>query len=167
MNILKSANEWIKGELFSTPFFVLFGIVFLLASLGFWQLGKTEFARAYVIPTLVAGTLLVIIGLGLFFNNKSRHKIFPIEYQKDAAAFVESEIARTEATLKEYRNVVFTAIPVIIIICALIILFVDKSIWRASAITAIAMLTIILLIDGTASARVQDYNKKLISIQEK
>jgi sulfite exporter TauE/SafE len=167
MNILKSANEWIKGELFSTPFFVLFGIVFLLASLGFWQLGKTEFAKAYVIPTLVAGTLLVIIGLGLFFNNKSRQKIFPIEYQKDAAAFVESEIARTEATLKEYRNVVFTAIPVIIIICALIILFVDKSIWRASAITAIAMLTIILLIDGTASARVQDYNGKLISIQEK
>lgn len=167
MNILKSANEWIKGELFSTPFFVLFGIVFLLASLGFWQLGKTEFARAYVIPTLVAGTLLVIIGLGLFFNNKSRQKTFPIEYQKDAAAFVESEIARTEATLKEYRNVVFMAIPVIIIICALIILFVDKSIWRASAITAIAMLTIILLIDGTASARAQDYNEKLISIQEK
>ncbi len=167
MNILKSANEWIKGELFSTPFFVLFGIVFLLASLGFWQLGKTEFARAYVIPTLVAGTLLVIIGLGLFFNNKSRQKTFPIEYQKDAAAFVESEIARTEATLKEYRNVVFMAIPVIIIICALIILFVDKSIWRASAITAIAILVIILLIDGTASARVQDYNEKLISIQEK
>ncbi len=166
MNILKAANEWIKGELFSTPFFVLFGTVFLVASLGFLQLGKTEFARAYIIPTLVAGTLLIIIGLGLFFNNKARQKSFPIEYQKDTTAFVESEIARTEATLKEYRNVVFTAIPIIIIICALIILFVDKSIWRASAITAIAMLVIILLIDGTASARVQDYSDKLISVEK-
>tara|TARA_Y100001933_G_C19004609_1_gene566021 strand:+ start:1342 stop:1518 length:177 start_codon:yes stop_codon:yes gene_type:complete len=30
----------------STSFFMLFGIVFMAASLGFWQLGKTDKARA-------------------------------------------------------------------------------------------------------------------------
>lgn len=166
MDILKAATDWAKAELFSTPFFVLFGIAFMIASFCFWQLGKTEIARAYVIPTLVAGTLLVIIGLGLFFNNKSRLVNFPIAYEKDAAAFVASELVRAEATLKEYKNVVFTAIPIIIIICCLIILLVDKPIWRTSAITAIAMLVVILLIDGTAHNRIYDYNQKLMSVEK-
>ncbi len=166
MDILKAATDWAKAELFSTPFFVLFGIGFLVASFGFWQLGKTEMARAYIIPTLVAGTLLVIIGLGLFFNNKSRLANFPVAYEQDASAFVESELTRAEATLKEYKNVVFTAIPIIIIVCALIILFVDKPIWRASMITIIAMLVVILLIDGTASARIHNYNQELMSVEK-
>lgn len=167
MDIIKASTDWARSELFSTPFFILFGIGFLIASFGFWQLGKTEMARAYIIPTLIAGTLLIIIGLGLFFTNKSRLANFPIEYQKDASAFIESELDRTVATLKEYDNIVFKAIPIIIIICCLIILFMDKSIWRASAITAISMLITILLIDGTASARVENYNQELISIEKK
>lgn len=164
MDILKASTDWAKSELFSTPFFVLFGIAFLVASFGFWQLGKTGMARAYIIPTLVAGSLLVIIGLGLFFTNKSRLANFPIAYENDASAFIESELTRAKATIKEYNTIVFKAIPLIIIICSLIILFIDKEVWRASAITAIAMLIVILLIDGTASARVDNYNNQLISI---
>ncbi len=163
MEILKASTDWAKAELFSTPFFVLFGLCFLAASIGFWQLGKTDIARAYIIPTLVAGTLLIIIGLGLFFTNKSRLANFPIAYEKDASAFVETELARAEGTLKEYTNVVFTAIPIIIICCALMLLFFDKPIWRASAITAIAMLVCILLVDGTAYGRMDVYHKELMS----
>ena len=75
MDILKAATDWAKDELISTPFFILAGAVFLMCSLGFWQVGKTDLARAYIIPTLVAGSLLVIIGLGLFFTNKARIQI--------------------------------------------------------------------------------------------
>ncbi|BAO77703.1 hypothetical protein [Winogradskyella sp. PG-2] len=71
MDILKLATEWTKAEVFSTRFFILFAILFLIASIGFWQLGKTETARAYIIPTLIAGLLLMTIGLGLFYTNKS------------------------------------------------------------------------------------------------
>ena len=53
MDTLKAATDWARAELFSTPFFILFGIVFMVASLGFWQLGKTDMAKAYIIPTLV------------------------------------------------------------------------------------------------------------------
>ena len=161
MDILKAATDWTKAELFSTPFFVLFGLLFVLASFDFWQLGKTEMARAYIIPTLVAGGLLMIIGGGLFFTNKSRAASFPIAYEKDESAFVTSELARADATIKEYRNVVFTAIPLIIIACALGIMFLKTPVWRASLITTIAMLAFILLIDGTASARIQAYNQQL------
>ena len=167
MDILKTATEWARAELFSTPFFILFGVLFMAASLGFWQLGKTDMARAYIIPTLVAGALLTIIGLGLFFTNKSRIAQFETAYNTDSTAFVISEIERTEATLKEYKNVVFTAIPLIIVACALVIFFVNTPIWRASMITTIAMLVVILLIDGTAHARIEAYNEQLQLAEKK
>ena len=167
MDILKASTDWAKAELFSTPFFVLFGVLFVLASIGFWQLGKTEIAKAYIIPTLVAGVLLMTIGLGLFFTNKSRLANFPIAYERDASAFVESELTRTESTLKEYSTIVFTAIPLIIASCAIGIMFLKTPIWRASLITIIAMLVVILLIDGTASARVEAYNQQLMSVEKK
>ena len=165
MDILKTATDWAKAEVFSTQFFILFGVLFVLASIGFWQLGKTDMAKAYIIPTLVAGALLLIIGLGLFFTNKARVTQFETAYNSDKLAFVESELVRAEATLKEYQTVVFKAIPLIIAVCALVIVFVDKPVWRASMITTIAMLVVILLIDGTAHARIDDYNQQLMSVE--
>ena len=166
MDILKLATDWAKAEVFSTPFFILFGVLFMATSLGFWQLGKTEMAKAYIIPTLVAGALLTIIGLGLFFTNKSRITQFETAYNSDASAFVASELKRAESTIKEYKNIVFTAIPLIIAACALVILFVKTPIWRASMITTIAMLVVILLIDGTAHARIDAYHKQLLSVEK-
>ncbi len=167
MDILKTATDWAKAEVFSTSFFILFGVVFVLASIGFWQLAKTDMAKAYVIPTLFAGSLLLIIGLGLVFTNKSRITQFETAYNKDATTFVESEIARVESTLKEYQTIVFKAIPFIIVVAALLIFFIDKPVWRASAITAIAMLVVILLIDGTAKARIDAYSEQLEFVDRK
>ena len=161
MDILKTATDWAKAELFSTPFFILFGLVFVAASIGFWQLGKTDVARAYIIPTLVAGLLLITIGIGLFYTNKSRISQFETDYYNDASAFVSAEITRAEATLKEYNTIVFKAIPVIIIVAALLIIFINTPMWRAISITTIAMLVVILLVDGTAYARMNAYHKVL------
>ncbi len=165
MELLKASTDWAKAEVFSTQFFILFGFIFVFAGIGFWQLGKTEIARAYIIPTFVAGALLLIVGFGLFFTNKARAANFPKAYEKDPSAFLESELARAESTLKEYKNVVFKGIPVIIAICSILILLIDKPIWRASMITTIAMLVVILLIDGTAHGRIHAYNQQLKSIE--
>ncbi|GAB3668266.1 hypothetical protein GCM10028791_43700 [Echinicola sediminis] len=161
MDILKAATDWAKAELISTPFFILAGVVFWAISFGFWQIGKTDLAKAYIIPSAVAGALLVIIGLGLFFTNKNRMTQFETAYKSDVPAFINSELQRTEATLKEYNNIVFTVIPVIIVICAVVLFFVNAPIWRASMITSIAMLSVILLIDGLAHARIAEYDQQL------
>lgn len=162
MNILKTATDWAKAELFSTPFFVLFGVLFVVASIGFWRLGQTDMARAYIIPTAVVGALLMTIGFGLYFTNKARITQFETSYKTDASAFVASELERTESTLKEYKTIVFTAIPLIIAACALILLLVNTPVWRASIISIIAMMVVILLIDGTAYARIDTYQKQLL-----
>jgi len=161
MDILKIATEWAKAEVFSTRFFILFAIGFLVASIGFWQLGKTEIAKAYIIPTLVTGVLLLVIGFGLFFTNKSRITQFKTAYNTSPTAFVASEIERSEKTIKEYKTIVFKAIPIIIIVAALLIIFINTPTWRAISITTIALMIVILLIDGSAHARIEAYNAQL------
>ncbi|OEJ99901.1 hypothetical protein [Roseivirga misakiensis] len=163
MEILKIAQDWARAEVFSTRFFILFALIFLAASVGFWQLGKTELAKGYVIPLLVAGVLLMTIGLGLFFTNRSRINQFEVAYNQDAQAFRLSEIERTKSTLKEYR-VVFKVIPTIIMAAALIIFFTNNPTWRAISITTITMMIMILLVDGTAYARIETYQKELTTI---
>lgn len=165
MDILKTAQDWAKAEMFSTSFFIVAGVLFVAASIGFWQLGKTDLARAYIIPTAVAGAILLTIGCGLFFTNKARVTQFEKAYNQDAKAFVQSELVRAEATLKEYKNVVFTAIPLIIAACAIVLMLLNAPVWRASMITTMAMLIVILLIDGTAHARIDNYNKQLLSVE--
>jgi len=166
MDILKTATDWAKAELFSTPFFMCFGILFVAASIGFWQLGKTDIARAYILPTLVAGVLLITIGFGLYFTNKSRITQFETAHHTDPSAFITLELERSESTLKEYKTIVFTVIPLIIIVAALLLIFINAPTWRAISITAIAMMTVILLIDGAAHARIDAYQKQLLLVAE-
>ena len=166
MDILKTATDWVKAEVFSTTFFILFGIGFVAASIGFWQLGKTELAKAYIIPTMVAGSLFLIIGFGLFFTNKSRITQFEKAYNQDASAFVTSEITRVENTFNQYK-VVFKIVPLLIIAAALVIIFIITPTWRAIGITTLALLIVILLIDGTAHARIEAYKKQLVFLDKK
>ncbi len=162
METLRLATEWARAEVFSSRFFIIFGIMFVIVSIGFWQLGKTEIAKAYMTPTAVAGVLLLAVGLGIFFTNKARVTSFEIAYTKDENAFVKSEIARTAKSIGEFRTIVFKVIPFIIVIAALLIIFVDKPAWRATSVITIAMMVVILLVDSNANARIQDYHDQLL-----
>lgn len=164
MDILKIATEWAKWEVFSSLFFVFFWIIFVFISLGFWELGKTELAKAYIIPSLVAGVLLLIIWLWLIYNYQSKINNFQTDYKNNKIEFVKNEITYVEKTLNDYKNTVFTGIPIIIAICAIFLIFIDNLILKSSLITTISFLSILLLVDGTASARLENYNKELKSI---
>lgn len=166
MEILKSAIDWAKAEVFSAQFFILFGVMFVFASLGFFQLGKTEIARSYIMPTLVASIFLLAVGFGLYFTNKSRIKSFSNDYNKDTTTFIKSEIIRTEKSLNEYKNIVFKIIPIIILVAAFTFIFVDKPTWRAISSTTMAMLVVIILIDNNANARLKKYHNRLIQVQK-
>lgn len=166
MEILKIATEWAKDEVFSARFFILFAFLFLAASLGFWQLGKSDMAKAYIVPMLIAGTLLLAVGVGIFFTNKSRVTSFSEAYHANPSAFVSSEIIRTEKSMNEYKNIVFKVIPAIIMVAALLIVFIDKPTWRAACITIIAMMVVIMLVDSNANARLVSYHQQLELVEK-
>ncbi|WP_379953092.1 hypothetical protein [Dokdonia sp. R78006] len=161
MEILKIAIEWAKAEVFSSKFFILFAILFIAGSVGFWHLGKTEIAKAYIIPTAVAGALLLVVGTGILYANNKRITSFETDYNTNTTAFIASEIKRTEKSMNEYKLIVFKVIPIIIVAAALLIVFIDKNNWRASCITTIAMMLVILLIDSNANERLKEYHRQL------
>ncbi len=166
MDILKTAVLWAKAEMVSSAFFAIFAIVFLAASFGFWQVGKTEVARAYVIPTAVAGVLLLILGVGLVVQSYGHTASFPKAYIADATAFVTDELTRTEAVLAQYRSAVFKVIPLSLAVCAVLFVFVTPPIWRACLVSAMSMLLVILMVDTNAIARLSDYKATLLEAQE-
>lgn len=161
MDILKTAIDWTKAEMFSSTFFVLFGLVFVSASLYFWHLGRTDVAKAYVIPMLIAGTLLLIIGVGIFYQSYTRVTSFAELFDADAANFVASQVENANRVLHDYQIAVFRIMPLVIAVSAMLFLFLTSPIWRASLVTTIALLVVIILIDTNASARLEDYRLKL------
>lgn len=161
MDVLKTATEWAKGEVFSSKFFIFFGVMFLAASIGCWQLGKTEVAKAFVWPTLVASVLLLIIGIGLVTMYHSKIKQFPQDHQQDATAFIQSEMAYAKKTLGDYSTIVFKVIPIMMAVASLFIMITTQPIWRAISITAVAMLTVVIAIDGTAKTRLENYHEQM------
>ena len=67
------------------------------------------------------------------------------------------EINRAEKTLIGFKRTVFRIIPLIIIVCSIVIIMLDKPIYRATVISVIAMMIIIILIDSNAIAKVENY----------
>ncbi|TDL89398.1 hypothetical protein [Meridianimarinicoccus aquatilis] len=166
MDIVKTVTDWTRAEMLSSGFFILFGLSFLVASLGFWQLGRTDMARAYVVPMLVAGTLILIIGVGLFFPSQARLKSVSAAYATDATGFIADESARADRVLNAYRIAVFRVIPLIIAACGLAILYFETPLWRTSLITTIAMMAVILVVDTNANARLEGYRGQLASTEK-
>lgn len=161
MNILNAATNWAKAEVLSSKFFIVFGIAFLLFSLAFWQMGTTPLSSAYILPTAIAGVLVLAVGIGIFVANKTRVTSFVTAYNDNPSEFIRSEIVRTEKSLKEYKNIVFIIIPIIVIIAALLIYYMEHALWRASCITIVAMMMVIILVDSMANARLESYHSQL------
>ncbi len=166
MDILKAATEWAKAEAFSSQFFVVAGALFAMTSFGFSRLGQTAVAKSFVVPTLVCALLLLVVGIGIFGVNKSRVSSFAHAYDQDPQAFVESEIVRTEKSMGEFKNIVFKVIPFLIALAALLIVFFQSPLLRASCVSAIAMLVVIIFVDSNANARLIAYHDNLLRVQQ-
>jgi len=162
MDILKMSTDWAKAEVFSAKIVLLLSLLFFFAAFGFWQLGKTDMAKAFVWPMLVSGILLVVVSAGLYFANKPRITQFETAYNTDAKAFVQTEIERTAKSQNDLA-LVFKMLPLIIVAAALIIIFVKTPLWQAVGITTIALMTILMLIDSNTNARNTEYHQRLLT----
>ena len=166
MEILKAASVWAKTEVVSSIFFMLFGMIYLLASLGFWQWGNTPLTKALIIPMLAAGGLLLGAGISFYISNKSMPEKFEAAYKTNPSTIIKSEIARTEKTIKTYKNVALKVFPAIIVIAALLAIFIPNPTVRAISIAIIAFLSVLVLLDSQALKRMKVYHYQL-ALEEK
>lgn len=161
MQIVDTATNWAKDEAIASSFFILFGLVFLLASWMFSHSGKTDLAKALVLPMLVAGGLLIVIGAGLIYSNYMKFAEFSATGVGDAQALVTAELARVETVMKQYKIAVFMVIPAIIVLAAILLALINAPLWRAISATTLATMVVVVLIDANANARLETYHKQL------
>lgn len=168
MDILRTAIDWAKAEVLSSTIFILFGLVFLVASYSFWHSGKTDVAKAYVFPMLIGGSLLLILGIGLFIQSYNNVSIFAESYSADSDKFVVSQLENANRVERNYQFAVFRIMPLAIVVSAILFPLLTSPHWRASLLTTIAMLAVLMLIDTNANARLEDYKQKLVdTVQSK
>jgi hypothetical protein len=165
MDILKLSTDWARAEVFSAKISLLLSLLFFLAAIGFLQLGKTAMAKAFVWPMLVAGILVTTVSAGLYFANKPRITKFETAYHADAKAFVQTETQRTAKSQNDLA-LVFKVLPLIIIVAALLIMFVNTPLWRAVGIATIALMTVLMFIDSNTGARNTGYHQKLLAVKQ-
>jgi hypothetical protein len=160
MEIIRLSTDWAKAEVFSAKMVGLLSLVVFLVALGFYQMGKTPMAKAFVWPLLVAGLLLVAVSAGLYYANKPRIAQFETAYKSDADSFIKNEISRTTKS-KHDLALVFKVLPAIIIAAAILIMFSQTPLWRAIAVTTILLMTLLMLIDSHTDARNTAYHQQL------
>jgi hypothetical protein len=162
MDILKISTDWAKAEVFSAKIVLLLSLLFFFIAIGFWQLGKTDMAKAFVWPMLVSGILLIAVSAGLYFANNPRITQFETAYNTDVKTFIQKETERTTKSQNDLA-LVFKVLPLIIIVAALVIVFVNIPLWRAIGITVIALMTILMFIDSNTNARNTEYHQRLLT----
>jgi ABC-2 type transport system permease protein len=159
MEIIKLSTDWAKAEVFSAKIVLLLSLLFFFAAIVFWQSGKSAMAKAFVLPMVLAGVLMLAVSAGLYFANRPRIAKFEAAYNRDVKTFVQSEIDRTAKSMHELA-LVFKILPLIIVAAAFVIIFVNTPLWRAIGITTIAFMTMLMFIDSNTDARNTAYCTK-------
>lgn len=164
-DILKLSSEWARAELFSAKIIWLFSLLVLLSSAGFAYWGKTASAKAFVIPLLVSGIVLIAIGVGLYAANKPRITQFEKEYNADPKGFVEKEIQRTTKSEKDFV-MVFKILPTLMILGAILLLLVPSVNWRTISIVIVITVAFLMAVDMNTNARNAAYRESLLKHNE-
>jgi len=161
MDILKIATDWAKIELISNSVFILASVIFLSVSL-FLQIGAREsHFSTYSPPFVIAAILLLILGAGLLFSTWQHSTNLEFQFQQDMTLFIQAELTRAEKTISQYKlavNVIFPALG-LISFCILLVFQNDQV--RASAITSVIVLLILITVDTAAKERLVKYTKDL------
>jgi len=161
MEIVKVATEWTKAEIVSSIIFMLFGLSYMLGSVGLWKFGQTPLTKSLILPLLIAGVLLLSAGISFYLSNKSRIANFENEYKANPSTLINSEFSRTASTIKTYETIALKVFPVIILVAALVSWFISNPIVRAISIAIIAFLFVLVLLDSQALKRIKAYHQQL------
>ena len=162
MDIIKTSTDWARAELFSAKIIWLFSVIIILAAAAFGYWGRTQTAKAFVIPLIVAGIFLISVGIGLYWANKPRIEQFEEEFSTNPKEFVLKEIQRTTKSQKELA-LVFKILPAIIIVAALFLIFFPAPYCRTICISVILTAAFLMVVDSNTDARNSAYRLQLLN----
>lgn len=165
MEMINYSVEWARGEVFSAKVIALISVFVLLAAAGFYFWGKTTMARGYWLPLAVSGVFLVVVAGGLFFANQPRIERFQQEYRENPEAFRKAELERTAQSEHDLNLIVYRALPAIVILCGVAVMFVTGPNLRAWLIVLMMLGAFLMAVDSNTRARNADYHERLLQVK--
>lgn len=164
MEIIKMSTDWARAEIFSAKVVWIFSIITIVSAVGFYYLGKTAMAKAFVIPLAIIGFLIAIIGTGLYAANKPRVTQFEESYKTDSVAFIQKEIERTSKSNGDFI-LVFKVLPILMIVGAAMLLLGKSPYWQTSGLSLVLLAVFLMAVDSNTAARNEAYRQELLKIQ--
>lgn len=164
MEIIKMSTDWARAEIFSAKVVWMFSITTIVSAVGFYYLGKTAMAKAFVIPLAITGFLIAIIGTGLYAANKPRVTQFEESCKSDSAAFIQKEIERTSKSNGDFV-LVFKVLPILMIVGAAMLLLGKSPYWQTSGLSLVLLAAFLMAVDSNTAARNEAYRQELLKIQ--
>lgn len=164
MEIIKMSTDWARAEIFSAKVVWIFSIITIVSAVGFYYLGKTAMAKAFVIPLAIIGFLIAIIGTGLYAANKPRVTQFEESYKTDSVAFIQKEIERTSKSNGDFV-LVFKVLPILMIVGAAMLLLGKSPYWQTSGLSLVLLAVFLMAVDSNTAARNEAYRQELLKIQ--
>ena len=161
MNFLQHTLDWYNGEAFEASLIGIFGVIVLIVALLFWKLGFTPNAKYLVIPLVVFGLLLSIMGTIGFISNKNKLTELKRTEIINEIEFIQSEAERVEGFQWLYTfTIILAAVSFFLAVCFFI--FSNSKQLQAIGIVIILLGLTGLVIDYFSKERADFYYNKIL-----
>ncbi|MBT8256272.1 MAG: hypothetical protein KJO23_07010 [Bacteroidia bacterium] len=160
MEFIQHTIEWCRGEIFEGKLSILFGIVILLASLGYWKFGSTDAAKAMFVPLLMVALLSIAIGAYLIQANSKRITHYTEQFEQTPAEFILSEQERTAAFIKwyPYTQYILFGLGILAMLCLILS---NKPLLRAIGIALLLLVLYMFTLDHFSEERAYKYRREI------
>ncbi len=152
MDFVENAVNWVRGEIFESWMFGLWGGLIIVMAVFFWTQRQTATARALIIPFWVVGLFWGVIGVVNARRNRQRISTVRKAGAKDPAAFVKSEKKRVDGFMGWYLPLLIGWSVLVLIGLALF------NVWGGNNGRAIGLAVILFSVTGLMVDHTSEHN---------
>ncbi|TDQ25753.1 hypothetical protein [Tenacibaculum caenipelagi] len=158
--MIKQTLNWYEGEIFEAKFILAFGIAIVIIAFLFRYFGNTPYAKALLIPLLVAGLIISLIGSLMLMSNQRKMETVEQNFMNDNEQFAKSEKQRVEDF--QYLYPLSLGISVVCFFLTFIFLAFTKNMYLHASAIAIALFGLtFIIIDYFSKERANIYYEQI------
>lgn len=160
MELIQHTVAWCKGEIFEGRIILITGLLVAVATLGFWKLGTTPFAKAAIVPVGVLALLLVGTGISMNVTNTKRITTFQEAYATDPVAFAQAEQVRADEFIAWYPRTRWIFLGVAV--AGMLLMMTGSAKWKSIGMVLLALSLCLFVIDHFSEERAMIYYVRIL-----
>lgn len=166
----ESIERYFIAEKQESMLFVIMGVIAILLAMACWFYIKTNFSKGMVLPFVLVGLLMCIVGFTVYTRSDSDRIRNVYALDMNPGELKEKEIPRMEKVMKSFVVYRYTEIFLFLTGTGLFLFFrtnSDKAFWSGLGLGLLIMAFVALIADGFAERRGAVYLEGLRSFVKK